>query len=64
MSSLKKAASILSVTVLVSSFSFSISHADEKINLDPSILKIVDEIVAEMQQKTMAFMYAEMPFKD
>ncbi|MGX9726988.1 MAG: hypothetical protein ACTFAK_06610 [Candidatus Electronema sp. VV] len=64
MSSLKKAASILSITVLVSSFSFSVSHANDKLNLDPSILKIVDEIVAEMQKKTMASMYAEMPFKE
>ena len=32
--------------------------------MDPSILKIVNEIVAEMQQKTMASMYTEMPFKE
>lgn len=64
MSALKKAASILSVTVFSSALSFSVSHAAEKLNLDPSILKIINEIVADMQQQTMSSVYPEMPFKE
>lgn len=64
MTALKKASAILFVSVLASALSFSASHAAEKLNLDPSILKIIDEIVREMQQETMASVYAEMPFKD
>lgn len=64
MSACKKASVILSFSVVISVLSFSISRADEKIDIDPAILKVINEIVTEMQQKTMASIYAEMPFKD
>ena len=64
MKTLKKSAAILSISVFYSVFYFSVAHSAEKLNIDPSILKIIDEIVKEMQQQTMASIYAEMPFKD
>ena len=64
MSAFKKVSTILSFSVVISVFSFSVSRDEEKINIDPAILKVINEIVTEMQQKTMASIYAEMPFKD
>uniref|UniRef100_UPI0040561A36 hypothetical protein n=1 Tax=Candidatus Electronema sp. TaxID=2698783 RepID=UPI0040561A36 len=59
----KKVSAILSFSIIISAYSFSSSHAEEKIKIDPSILKVINEIVTKMQQKTMASIYAEMPFK-
>ena len=64
MSTLKKAAVILSISLFPSSFYFSILHSAEKMNVDPSILQVINGIVTEMQRQTMSSLYAEMPFKE
>lgn len=63
MTVLKKAASTLAVSITASVFFFSPAHAEEKLTIDPTILKVINEIVTEMQQNTMASIYPEMPFK-
>jgi hypothetical protein len=64
MSALKKSTSILSVLAFTSAFSFSAACAEEKLTVDPTIMKVINEIVTEMQQNTIAAIYPEMPFKD
>ncbi len=63
MTALKKATSILEVSITASVFLLSSVHAEEKLTIDPTILKVINEIVTEMQQNTMASIYPEMPFK-
>ncbi len=63
MTVLKKAASTLAVSIIASAFLFSSAHAEKKMTIDPTIMKVINEIVTEMQQNTMASMYPAMPFK-
>ncbi len=63
MTVLKKAASTLAVSIIASALFLSSAHAEEKVTIDPTILKVINEIVTDMQQNTMSSIYPEMPFK-
>ncbi|MCW5206012.1 hypothetical protein VU08_03645 [Desulfobulbus sp. F5] len=58
-----KMSAALVAAIFISAFFISYSSAAET-KIDPSILKIIDEIVLKMQQETMSATYADMPFKD
>lgn len=64
MTVLKKAASTLVMAAIASAVFSSSAHAEEKLTIDPTILKVINEIVTEMQQNNMSSIYPEMPFKD
>ncbi|CAK8715875.1 MAG: hypothetical protein CDV28_10611 [Candidatus Electronema aureum] len=60
---MKKMSASLVAAIFMLAFFISHSSAAET-KIDPSILKIINEIVLKMQQDTMAATYAEMPFKN